>query len=53
MLSPWKRLALSLLSVLLVGGIVGVAGATALVEEIELVTHDRLIRKSGLIPVIW
>lgn len=28
-------------------------GATALVEEIELVTHDRSIRKSGLVPFIW
>jgi PIN domain nuclease of toxin-antitoxin system len=28
-------------------------GATALVEGIELVTHDRLIRKSRMIPVIW
>jgi PIN domain nuclease of toxin-antitoxin system len=28
-------------------------GATALVEGIELVSHDRLIRKSGIVPVIW
>ena len=28
-------------------------GATALVEGIELVTHDKLIKKSGLVPVIW
>jgi PIN domain nuclease of toxin-antitoxin system len=28
-------------------------GATALMEAIELVTHDRLIRKSRLVPVIW
>ena len=28
-------------------------GATALVEGINLVTHDKLIRKSGMIPVIW
>jgi PIN domain nuclease of toxin-antitoxin system len=28
-------------------------GATALAEGIELVTHDRLIKKSGLVPVIW
>ncbi len=28
-------------------------GATALVEGIKLVTHDKLIRKSGLIPIIW
>ena len=28
-------------------------GATVLVEGIELVTHDRLIRKSRMIPVIW
>lgn len=28
-------------------------GATALVEGLELVTHDRLIRKSGIVPVIW
>lgn len=28
-------------------------GATALTEGIKLVTHDRLIRKSGLIPTIW
>lgn len=28
-------------------------GATALVEGIQLVTHDKLIRKSGIIPTIW
>jgi PIN domain nuclease of toxin-antitoxin system len=28
-------------------------GATALVEGIQLVTHDRQIRKSGIVPVIW
>ena len=28
-------------------------GATALVEGIQLVTHDGLIKKSGMIPVIW
>ena len=28
-------------------------GATALVEGIHLVTHDRLIKKSGVVPVIW
>ncbi|MGA9668315.1 MAG: type II toxin-antitoxin system VapC family toxin [Terracidiphilus sp.] len=28
-------------------------GATALAEGIDLVTHDRLIKKSGLVPVIW
>lgn len=28
-------------------------GATALAEGIPLVTHDRLIRKSGIVPVIW
>jgi PIN domain nuclease of toxin-antitoxin system len=28
-------------------------GATALVEGIPLVTHDKLIKKSGMIPVIW
>ena len=28
-------------------------GATALVEGIQLVTRDRLIRKSGIVPVIW
>jgi PIN domain nuclease of toxin-antitoxin system len=28
-------------------------GATALVEGIELVSHDGLIRKSGIVPVIW
>jgi PIN domain nuclease of toxin-antitoxin system len=28
-------------------------GATALVEGIELVTHDKLIKKSAMIPIIW
>ena len=28
-------------------------GATALVEGIQLVTHDKQIRKSGMIPIIW
>ena len=28
-------------------------GATALVEGAGLVTHDRGIAKSGLVPVIW
>jgi hypothetical protein len=28
-------------------------GATALVEGTGLVTHDRGIAKSGLVPVIW
>jgi len=28
-------------------------GATALAEGVELVTHDKSIRKSGLVPVIW
>jgi PIN domain nuclease of toxin-antitoxin system len=28
-------------------------GATALVEGVELVTHDSAIRRSGLVPVIW
>lgn len=28
-------------------------GATALVENIPLVTHDKQIKKSGIIPVIW
>ena len=28
-------------------------GATALVEGMELVTHDRAIKKSGLVAVIW
>lgn len=28
-------------------------GATALVEGIELVTRDRLIKKSGIVPIIW
>ena len=27
--------------------------ATALAEGMDLVTHDRLIKKSGAIPVIW
>jgi PIN domain nuclease of toxin-antitoxin system len=27
--------------------------ATALVEGIQLVSHDRLIKKSGIVPVIW
>jgi PIN domain nuclease of toxin-antitoxin system len=27
--------------------------ATALVEGIKLVTHDRLIKRSGVVPVIW
>jgi PIN domain nuclease of toxin-antitoxin system len=27
--------------------------ATALVEGIELVSHDKLIKKSGMVPVIW
>ncbi len=27
--------------------------ATALVEGIELVTHDKSIKKSGLVPIIW
>lgn len=28
-------------------------GATALVEGIPLVTHDRLIQRSRLVPVVW
>src|ERR1019366_9740321 len=28
-------------------------GATALVEGIQLVTHDKQIKKSGMIPIIW
>jgi PIN domain nuclease of toxin-antitoxin system len=28
-------------------------GATALVEGMDLVTHDRLIKKSGAVTVIW
>jgi len=28
-------------------------GATALVEGIQLVTHDKLIKKSGMVPIIW
>lgn len=28
-------------------------GATALVEGIELVTHDRQIRRSGMVEVLW
>jgi PIN domain nuclease of toxin-antitoxin system len=28
-------------------------GATALAEGMDLVTHDRLIKKSGAVPVIW
>ena len=28
-------------------------GATALVEGIQLVTHDKLIEKSGMIPIVW
>lgn len=28
-------------------------GATALVEGMELVTRDKQIRKSGMVPVIW
>ena len=28
-------------------------GATALVEGIELITHDKQIKKSGMIPIIW
>jgi len=28
-------------------------GVSALVEGIPLVTHDRLIKKSGLVPVVW
>ena len=28
-------------------------GATALIEGIGLVTHDKWIKKSGVVPVIW
>jgi PIN domain nuclease of toxin-antitoxin system len=28
-------------------------GATALVEGIQLVTRDKLIKDSGMIPIIW
>ena len=28
-------------------------GATALVEGIELITHDKQIKKSGMISIIW
>lgn len=28
-------------------------GATALVEGLQLVTHDKLIRKSKMVPVVW
>jgi PIN domain nuclease of toxin-antitoxin system len=28
-------------------------GATALVEGIQLITHDKQIKKSGMIPTIW
>jgi len=28
-------------------------GATALVEGIKLVTHDRLIKESGIVPIVW
>jgi PIN domain nuclease of toxin-antitoxin system len=28
-------------------------GATALVEGIDLITHDGLIKKSGVVPAIW
>jgi PIN domain nuclease of toxin-antitoxin system len=28
-------------------------GATALAEGLELVTHDRAIRKSGLVSTVW
>ncbi|MGH9604550.1 MAG: type II toxin-antitoxin system VapC family toxin [Terracidiphilus sp.] len=28
-------------------------GATALAEGIDLVTRDRMIKKSGLVPVVW
>ena len=28
-------------------------GATALIEGMELVTHDKSIKKSGLVPIIW
>jgi PIN domain nuclease of toxin-antitoxin system len=28
-------------------------GATALVEGIQLITHDKQIKKSGMIPTVW
>jgi len=28
-------------------------GATALVEGIQLISHDKLIKKSGLVPMVW
>jgi len=28
-------------------------GATALVEGIQLVTRDKMVKKSGMIPIIW
>jgi len=28
-------------------------GATALVEGIELITHDKQIKKSGMISIVW
>ena len=28
-------------------------GATALAEGIQLITHDKRIKKSGLIPIVW
>jgi predicted nucleic acid-binding protein len=28
-------------------------GATALVEGVQLVTHNKQIKKSGMIPIIW
>jgi PIN domain nuclease of toxin-antitoxin system len=28
-------------------------GATALVEGIQLITHDKKIRKSDMIPIMW
>ena len=28
-------------------------GATALVEGIQLITHDKRIKKSGMIPIVW
>ena len=30
-----------------------IIGATALVEDIPLITADREIRKSGAVPTIW
>jgi len=30
-----------------------IIGATALVEDVPLVTADREIRKSGVVPTIW